>query len=298
MKRNYSRIVTHTDMDGIISAMLLSVVFKIDKFKFIEPAEIQHKNFVPDKTDIVCDLPRSGGLWFDHHPIDEKNKTEVYESHWDEKAPSAARIIFETYKDQLQEYEELVIETDKIDSADFTKEELKNPTTTQKLSITIRPLKPTRSHQYKIYLIRQLSYLSPEEIMKEDMVLKRYEEKIEAWKKGEGFLKQHIVKDGTIRILDTVPFIEKNIAWRMYSFYLEKEIVDYVISTRYVRHNNMVKVNVGANLFDKEKNKIHLGKIMQKYGGNGHHGIGGCSTTLEKYKEVVKSIREDIKKGM
>ena len=63
------RIVTHFDLDGIVSGALLSYFYKINKIFFTGPSDIYEGRFHASGGDIVSDLPYALGcaLWFDHH---------------------------------------------------------------------------------------------------------------------------------------------------------------------------------------------------------------------------------------
>ena len=67
---DYDRIITHTDLDGIVSAAIVSFVYGCDTFIFAGPNAIARAEISIGVRDVVCDLPYplECGLWFDHHP--------------------------------------------------------------------------------------------------------------------------------------------------------------------------------------------------------------------------------------
>ena len=95
--------------------------------KWVEPNDIQKGIVDIHEGDIMANLPYDErcALWFDHH---HTNKIDKPFNGSFKIAPSAAGIIFEYYKDRFQrDYSELVKETDKIDSADLSLDEVLHP---------------------------------------------------------------------------------------------------------------------------------------------------------------------------
>ena len=68
------RIVTRSDFDSLISAVLLSSVHDIDEIMITNPDEIISNSFEITKNDIITNLPYHSdcGLWFDHHINEDK----------------------------------------------------------------------------------------------------------------------------------------------------------------------------------------------------------------------------------
>lgn len=293
--KKWKRCITHTDFDGVISAFLLTVVFKdIDEIIFKEPVDIQHKIFVPKQTDIVCDLPKGGGLWFDHHP--GQNCEGKKECHYDSKAPSAARIIFETYKDKLKEYEHLVIEADKIDTASFTKEEYNNPNFLQKISIAIRTNDRESDDDFRTYLINSLSFKSIKEMEEDSIIIKRYEAKAKEIEEGDKFVKKILeIKEKCI-VVDLVPHGEDIKRWAIHRLYLDYPECDCVISATKSKHEDTVRFSVGNNIFNKKRLDFDIGNLMRRLGGGGHFGVGGATVPLDIYKDTMNIIVNEITK--
>ncbi|MBT7629289.1 MAG: exopolyphosphatase [Desulfobacula sp.] len=124
------RIVTRPDFDGIVCAVLLYRAENIDTdIKWVEPNEIQSGKTQILKGDIMANIPYSHNcsLWFDHH-ISNKPKGN-FQGDFD-IAPSAARVVYEYYKAKGildNKYEELVFNTDIIDAADLTRDQVQRP---------------------------------------------------------------------------------------------------------------------------------------------------------------------------
>ncbi len=121
------RIVTRPDFDGLVCAVFLREVFGKDTpIKWVEPFDVQKGDVEIVEGDILANLPwvKNCTWWFDHHIT---NKAEAPYEGCFRIAPSAAGIIYEFFKDKLSRFSELSAATDKIDSADFTPEEIITP---------------------------------------------------------------------------------------------------------------------------------------------------------------------------
>ena len=122
------RIITRPDFDGIVCAVLLRDALKITgPVKWVEPYELKKRRDEIREGDIIANLPFEEGcsLWFDHHL---SNRTDIDFKGVFRDAPSAAGIIFNFYEGKFtRDFSELVQQTDRIDSAGITIDEVLNP---------------------------------------------------------------------------------------------------------------------------------------------------------------------------
>ena len=123
------RIVTDSDLDGVVTAAILRRWWTDADVIFGHPGELRAGVFdgVIDRSTAVCDLPmhRNCGLSIDHH---QSNKPEgdIGGSMiiWRE-SPSAARIAYEVFSERvdLSDLEDLLGWVDKLDSGAISHEE-------------------------------------------------------------------------------------------------------------------------------------------------------------------------------
>ena len=119
------RVLTRGDLDGLTSAVLISLVEKVTEVKFAHPKDVQDGKVPCDAEDVVVNLPYvpGCGLWFDHH-VSEKGKLEgigQFKGAF-EVAPSAARVVANYYKNpEFKKYAAMLKATDKLDAAQLTK---------------------------------------------------------------------------------------------------------------------------------------------------------------------------------
>ncbi len=127
---NIKKIVTDSDLDGVVTAAILKRYWEDAEVVFAHPGELRSGNLdnIIDNHTAICDLPRHHkcGLNIDHHHSNRPNIDLNFKGVdiWRD-APSAARIAYDLLSDiiDLSDLKELLLWVDKIDSGNITKEE-------------------------------------------------------------------------------------------------------------------------------------------------------------------------------
>ena len=94
------RLVTRSDFDGLVCAVILKELDMIDEIKFVHPKDMQDGKVDITERDITTNLPFVPGvhLAFDHHLSEtfrnpgERPNHIIYPD-----APSAARVVYEHF---------------------------------------------------------------------------------------------------------------------------------------------------------------------------------------------------------
>ncbi len=126
------RLVTRSDFDGLVCAVLLKHLNMIDDIKFVHPKDMQDGKVEISDRDISTNLPFVDGVHiaFDHH-LSETIRNEKRDNHIiDPEAPSAARVVYDYYgaeKAFPADWGEMMDAVDKGDSAQFSKDEALDP---------------------------------------------------------------------------------------------------------------------------------------------------------------------------
>ena len=124
------RLITRSDMDGLVCAVLLKELDMIDDILFVHPKDMQDGTIEITSRDIITNLPYlpEAHMVFDHHDSELERVGEKKDNHViDPDAPSAARVVYDYYggKEKFPNVsEDMMIAVDKADSADFSKEEI------------------------------------------------------------------------------------------------------------------------------------------------------------------------------
>ena len=127
------RLVTRSDFDGLVCAVLLKHLNMIEEIKFVHPKDMQDGKVDITDNDITTNLPFVPGvrLAFDHHLSEtfrnpgERPNHIIYPD-----APSAARVVYEHFGGKNKfpaAWTEMMEAVDKGDSAHFTMDEVLHP---------------------------------------------------------------------------------------------------------------------------------------------------------------------------
>ena len=133
MSRPKYRLVTRSDFDGLVCAVLLRELDLIDDILFVHPKDMQDGRIEIGPRDITTNLPyvASAHLAFDHHRSETMRNTSHVGNHViDPDAPSAARVVWRHYggADAFPTVDPSMMEAvDQADSARYTLEEVLHP---------------------------------------------------------------------------------------------------------------------------------------------------------------------------
>jgi nanoRNase/pAp phosphatase (c-di-AMP/oligoRNAs hydrolase) len=127
------RLITRSDMDGLVCGILLKEIGVIDDITFAHPKDMQDGLIDVGPDDITTNLPYVAGafLAFDHHASEMDRVGGKRENHIiDPKAPSAARVVYDYFGGKAKFpkiSEDMMRAVDKADSAAFTREDILFP---------------------------------------------------------------------------------------------------------------------------------------------------------------------------
>ncbi|SEH45717.1 exopolyphosphatase [Magnetospirillum fulvum] len=126
------RLVTRSDFDGLVCAVLLRHLDLIDDIKFVHPKDMQDGVVEIGPNDITTNLPYVEGvhLAFDHH-LSETVRVGHHDNHIIiPEAPSAARVVFDYYGGTERfppAWAEMMAAVDQADSARYSLSDIINP---------------------------------------------------------------------------------------------------------------------------------------------------------------------------
>ncbi|MCK5163351.1 MAG: exopolyphosphatase [Desulfobacula sp.] len=289
------RIVTRPDFDGIVCAVLLYRAQNIDTdIYWVEPNEIQMGKTNILEGDIIANLPYSPNcsLWFDHHISNKPDKS--FKGAF-EIAPSAAGVIYKHYKEKGMldnRYDELVFNTDIIDSADLNQDQVRYPENYPYivLSMTIRN-QDYKDQPYWNKLVDLLADTNINHVLEDPEVKSRCNEVI----KENAAYKKHLIEQTKVihnisitdfRSLDTVPDGNRFLTYSL--FPESRASVKIRFDGPEQKH---VLISIGHNIFNK-KCHINTGNLLARFGGGGHAGAGGCTLNARTADKKIEQILE------
>lgn len=314
--REYDKIVTHNDFDGIVSASLCSWVLKIQRVIFTGPLTIARSQITITEKDVVCDLPYplQCGLWFDHH---EGNLQELTYRKIDPKSipgrfdlkPSCSRVVYEYFSEREEfplYFLKAVEEADVIDSFSYASiEDWRRETPGKVISLTLNVPFQTAEDQasYMRNLVQQLRDRSIEEVSPLDFVQKR----LKQYREEEGrmlrmirdasyFIEQDEQKE--VVVIDLTPYqrrpyLIKNLAFLIYPEALGVLEVYNLMDHQGVKSNHLglsMSLSINGNRQDQSKN---IGEIMRTLNiGDGHPGAAAGTVRCQSKQEMLKKKKE------
>jgi hypothetical protein len=127
------RLVTRSDFDGLVCAVLLKEKGLIHDILFVHPKDMQDGKIEITDNDITTNLPyvASAHLAFDHHLSETIRNTGERKNHViTASAPSAARVVYDYYGGKAAFptiSEEMMAAVDQADSAQYSLNDILSP---------------------------------------------------------------------------------------------------------------------------------------------------------------------------
>ena len=299
------RLVTRSDFDGLVCAMMLKQLNLIDDIKFVHPKDVQDGKIELSENDITTNLPFDPrvGLAFDHHESEVlRNKDVKTEGKYiiDPYAKSAARVVYDYYggkKTFPMISDDLMTAVDKGDSADFTVDEILNPKGWPLLNYIMDPRTGLgRFHDFRISnydLMMELIDHCLNHTIDEIMELPDVKERTDLYFKQAKLFEEQIrriakVYDKVIVIdLRNEDIIYAGNRFMVYAMYPETEISVHV-AWGFKKQNTAVMI--GKSIVNKAS-KVNIGDVCLSYGGGGHANAGTCQLANDVVdKELPKII--------
>ncbi len=286
-----TRIITHTDFDGVCSAVILRAVLGPLPIIFAEPWTIEDGTCRVLSSDAVIDLPlpRSGcALWFDHHPTGgDPAGDPAY--HLDATQPSCAGYLYRTYASthNLQRFAPLIRDVDKIDSARFTPEDIRHPGPANRISITIQ--RDPAEDPYRRILVEALAACSVEEVAELPQVRERWSRYERAYAANLAATEAVLTTRGDVLLVDYTGLPGEPPETTPFDLFLHHETAQYAIRAKRDGDADRVKISVSGNPFTRPT-RVHLGTLVKRYGGGGHQGAGGCGIAASEKDRVLAEM--------
>lgn len=301
------RLVTRSDMDGLVCAVLLKELDMIDDIKFVHPKDMQDGIIEITDKDIVTNLPyvKEAYLVFDHHLSETIRNTGQRPNHIiDPEAPSAARVVYEYYgaKEKFENIsEDMMIAVDKADSAKFSLEDVLHPEGWELLSFLMDArtgLGRFREFSISNYnLMMDLIDYCKDHGIEDILKLPDVKERVDLYMKYEKDFKKQIKENskvyGNVLVVDLrkEELIYPGNRFMKYALFPETNVSIQVIWG--LKKQNTVFA-VGKSIFNKSS-KVNIGELMLKRNGGGHEAAGTCQVNNEKASKELLELIEELK---
>jgi hypothetical protein len=268
------RIITRPDFDGVVCAVLLKEALgKALPVCWVQPNEMQNGRVEVLPGDIIANLPIHGecGLWFDHHV---SNKIQRPFQGLYRIAPSAAGLIYEYFSARLvPRFDTLVAQTDKIDDARLTLDEILHPERYPYILVSMTIFADSAGGcEFCDHLVELLGDKSIEQVLADGTVKQRCEQVMAENRTYATHLKQHTRVQGVVSITD---FRQLNPAPNGNRFLVYSLFPETVVNLKICLEKNETVIKIGHSIINRDCH-INVGCLLATYGGGGHKGAGAC----------------------
>ncbi|MEG4217040.1 exopolyphosphatase [Microcoleus sp. Pol14C6] len=303
------RLVTRSDFDGLVCAVLLKELDMIDEIKFVHPKDMQDGKIEITNNDISTNLPYVEGvhLAFDHHFSETLRHEKIKINHIiDPYAASAARVLYKYYGGQAKFpdiSEAMMAAVDKSDSAQFFQEEVLHPQEWVLLNFIMDAR--TGLGRFKEFtvsnyqLMMQLIDYCKNHTIDEILQLPDVKERVDLYFEQEEKFKEQIQRCAKVYnnlvVLDlrNEEVIYAGNRFVIYALFPQCNISIHVLWG--LKQQNTV-LAVGKSIFNKTS-QTNIGELMLRYGGGGHQNAGTCQIENDKASQVLKELIAQIKEN-
>ena len=311
MEQQVRRLVTRSDFDGLACAMMLKELNLIDEIKFVHPKDIQDGKIELTDRDITTNLPYDPrvSIAFDHHESEMdrlKAVNPIGKLVINPNARSAARVVYNYYggKESFPNIsEELMAAVDKGDSADFTMDEILNPSGWVLLHFLMDPrtglgrFRNFRVSNYEL-MMELIDYClahTIDEIFELEDVRERVQLYFDQAEQFKEQLKRIARVEGKVVVLDlrNEEIIHAGNRFMIYALYPEAEISIHV-AWGFQKQNTAVMI--GKSIVNKAS-KVDIGELCLKYGGGGHANAGTCQLPNDTVDATLPDIIAALNAG-
>ena len=301
------RLVTRSDFDGLVCAVLLHELDLIDEITFVHPKDMQDGKVAITGRDITTNLPYVPGahLVFDHHASETiRNSGRRDENHIIEAdAPSAARVVYHHYGGKAafpRVTEEMMAAVDQADSARYAREDILDPQGWVLLNYLMDArtgLGRFRNFRISNYaLMMDLIQYCRDHTIDEILALPDVQERVALYREHAGRAREQLLNCaiciGNLVVLD---LRDEETIWAtnrfmIYALFPQANISMHVMWG--LQKQNTVFA-LGKSILDRSS-KTHVGNLMLDFGGGGHAAAGTCQVANEKADAMLKTLIERI----
>lgn len=307
MAEDKYRLVTRSDFDGLVCAVLLKELDIIDDILFVHPKDMQDGTIEIAPRDITTNLPyvSSCHLCFDHHASEvtraagESRENQII----DPSAPSAARVVYDHYggkKVFANISDDMMEAVDKADSAQFSESEILEP----KGWVLLNYLMDSRTglgrfREFSISnyaLMMELIEYCHSHTIDEILQLSNVKERAELFAEQSALFEEQLKRCSTVHdnlvVLDlrNEEIIYAGNRFMIYALYKQCNISIHAIWGR-DKANTVYAI---GNSIVNRSSKTNIGELCLSHGGGGHQNAGTCQIDNEDADRVLGELIEKI----
>lgn len=297
------RLVTRSDFDGLVCAMLLKQLDLIDDIKFVHPKDVQDGTVEITARDITTNLPYQAAahLAFDHHASELVRNPGAHANYViDDGAPSAARVVYDYYGGPAAFptiAPELMRAVDKADSATYTIDEILKPKGWTLLNFVMDPRSGLgRFHHFRVSnydLMMQLIDYCLVHPVEQILELPDVAERAQLYAVQSELFREQLLHCtrlvGEVAIVDLreEETIYVGNRFMVYALFPHATVSVHVIWGRQ-RQNTVLAV--GKSIINR-RSQVDIGTmLLEGYSGGGHRNAGTCQVPHEDAERTLDEV--------
>ncbi|MDY0028536.1 MAG: exopolyphosphatase [Pseudobdellovibrionaceae bacterium] len=303
------RLITRSDMDGLVCGVLLKELGLIDDITFAHPKDMQDGLIEVGPDDITTNLPYVEGVYmaFDHHASEVSRVGGKKDNHIiDEKAPSAARVVYDYFggKERFTRVpDDMMVAVDKADSAAFTKDDILDPKGWELLSFLMDArtgLGRFRDFSISNYqlMMQLIDFCREHDSIDDILALPDVRERVDLFMEQQPKFREQIERCSRIKknviVLDlrNEDTIYAGNRFMIYALFPQCNISIHVL---WGKNNQNTVFAIGKSILNKTS-QTNVGELCLSYGGGGHNAAGTCQVDNLKSDELLNEIIGKINK--
>jgi nanoRNase/pAp phosphatase (c-di-AMP/oligoRNAs hydrolase) len=297
------RLITRSDMDGLVCAVLLKELHLVDEILFVHPKDMQDGKIAVGPMDITANLPYVAGchLAFDHHLSEVFRMEQRPDNHIiDPKAPSAARVVYDYFgaKERFPRVsDDLMRAVDKADSADFTQQEILDPQGWVLLSFLMDArtgLGRWREFTVSNYelMMKLIDWCRTHTEVADILEMPDVKERVDLYVSHQDQFRQQLLRATTrhdnlivVDLRDEDPIYCGN-RFVVYALFPQTNVSMHVMWGK-GRQNTVFAI--GKSILNRSSSH-NIGQLCLEYGGGGHEAAGTCQVDTEKASVTLTEL--------
>jgi nanoRNase/pAp phosphatase (c-di-AMP/oligoRNAs hydrolase) len=301
------RLVTRSDFDGLVCAVLLRHLDLIDEITFVHPKDVQDGVVEITDRDILTNLPYAGAAYlvFDHHHSETLRTGGEAANHViDADAPSAARVVYEHFGGAGRfptVSSELMRAVDQADSAAYDVEDVLSPSGWTLLNFLMDSrtglgrFRDFRISNYQL-MMQLIDACMRHRTVGEILALPDVAERVQLYRdQSDLFVGQlqrvsRVQRDVVVVDLRAEETIHAGTRFMVYALFPQARVSVHVLWGK--QQQNTV-LAVGKSIFDRTS-PTNIGSIMLRYGGGGHAAAGTCQVSHADAERVLAEVLDAV----
>ncbi len=297
------RLITRSDMDGLVCGVLLKEMGLIDSVTFAHPKDMQDGLIDVGPDDITTNLPYVEGVFmaFDHHASEVTRVTGKPANHIIEAdAPSAARVVYNYFGGEAKFPDvspDMMVAVDKADAAQFSKDDILNPQGWELLSFLMDArtgLGRFRDFNISNYqlMMKLIDHCRNHDTIDEILQLPDVKERVDLYFEHKPKFKEQIERCATVhKNLVVLDLRKEETIWAgnrfmIYALFPQANISMHIL---WGKNKQNTVFAIGKSILNRTS-KTDIGSLCLKYGGGGHQAAGTCQVENLKAEQTEQEL--------